>query len=84
MADFRTPNETKKIDEQRFEFVLYINNHIICQRYFNIRDYNERSLNSYEMKELMDSICGMKQWRLWYPWYYPRFPKEKIKRLFVE
>lgn len=49
----------KKIEEQRFEFLLYINNHIICQRYFNIRDFNEDSCNSYEMKELLDNIAGM-------------------------
>jgi len=54
-----TFNTFKKIEEQRFEFVLYINNHIICQRYFDIRNYNEDSLNSYEMKELLDNITGM-------------------------
>lgn len=52
-------NGTKKVEEQRFEFILYINDHIICQRYFNIRDYNENCLNSYELKELMDNIAGM-------------------------
>lgn len=50
----------KKYDEQqRFEFLLYINNHIICQRYFNIRDYNEDVIQSSEMKDLIDSIVGM-------------------------
>lgn len=50
----------KKYDEQqRFEFLLYINNHIICQRYFNIRDYNEEVISSSEMKNLVDSIVGM-------------------------
>jgi hypothetical protein len=52
-------NLGKKVEEQRFEFILYINDHIICQRYFNIRDFNEDSINSYEIKELMDNICGM-------------------------
>lgn len=49
-------NTFKKIEEQRFEFVLYINNHIICQRYFHIRDYDESAPN---VKEMMDSITGM-------------------------
>lgn len=50
----------KKIEEQRFEFVLYINNHIICQRYFNIRDYNEKSIKDLKlMKDLMDTLTGM-------------------------
>lgn len=59
MTTINTTNPAKKIEEQRFEFVLYINDHIICQRYFNIRDYNEESINSFEMKELMDNIAGM-------------------------
>jgi hypothetical protein len=50
---------TKKIEEQRFEFVLYINNNIICQRYFNIYDFNEDSIKSLELKEMMDNIAGM-------------------------
>ncbi len=49
----------KKIEEQRFEFVFYINDHFIIQRYFNIRDFNEESINSLEMKELIDNIAGM-------------------------
>jgi hypothetical protein len=52
-------NPSKKIEEQRFEFIFYINDHIICQRYFNIRDYNEDSINSFELKELIDNIAGM-------------------------
>jgi len=51
--------QVKKIEEQRFEFVLYINKHIICQRYFSIKDFNEKSLKSLELKELMDKIVGM-------------------------
>lgn len=54
-----TSFEPKKIEEQRFEFILYINNKIICQRYFNIRDFNEDSVSSLEMKRLMDAICSM-------------------------
>ena len=42
--------EQRKAEDQRFEFILYINNHIICQRFFNIRDFNEDSLNSFELK----------------------------------
>ena len=47
-----------KLKDQRFECVLYINNHIICQRFFNIRDFNEESLKSFELKELMDVLCS--------------------------
>jgi len=48
----------KKIEKQRFEFLLLINGNIICQRYFDIRNYNEDSKNSMEMKELVDNIAG--------------------------
>lgn len=51
----------KKVEEQRFEFVLYINKHIICQRYFSIKDYNEKSSNSLDIKNLMDKIVGMSE-----------------------
>lgn len=54
-----TTRINKRIQEERFEFVLYINNHIICQRYFDIRDYNQEAINSLELKELMDNIVGM-------------------------
>ena len=56
-----TTNETKqykKIEEQPFEFILYINDKIICQRYFNVRDYNPDVIRSYEMKELLENIAG--------------------------
>jgi hypothetical protein len=59
MTHTNTQSTAKKIEEQRFEFVLYINEHIICQRYFNIRDYNEDSIHSLELKELIDNIAGM-------------------------
>ena len=50
---------TKKPEEQRFEFILFINNKIICQRYFLIKNFNETALKSIELKELMDSLVGM-------------------------
>lgn len=50
---------TKKFDEQpRYEFLLTKDNHIICQRYFHIRDYNEDVLNSLELRTLLDTIAG--------------------------
>lgn len=39
----------KKIEEQRFEFLLYINGNIICQRYFHIKGFNDDSVNSSVM-----------------------------------
>jgi hypothetical protein len=44
---------------QKFEFLLRINNNIICQRYFSVENYNNQILKSDELKELMDNLCGM-------------------------
>jgi hypothetical protein len=44
-----------------FEFVLRINDHIICQRYFNIKNYNDDGRESLEIKEMMDEIMGINQ-----------------------
>ena len=53
-----TNQTAKKFDEPlRFEFLFCINNHIICQRFFNVRDYNEDVLQSLELKDLIDSIA---------------------------
>lgn len=44
-----------------FEFSLKINNFIICQRFFSIKNYNSDSRESLEIKEMMDEIMGMTQ-----------------------
>jgi len=49
----------RRIEQHPFEFVLRINNHIICQRYFNINNFNPDVLGSLDMKELLDSIAGV-------------------------
>lgn len=49
----------KKIEQHPFEFVLRINGHFICQRYFNIDNFNPDVIDSLEMKELLDSIAGL-------------------------
>ena len=59
MTTVNTIYTAKKIEEQRFEFFFYINNKIICQRFFNIKEYNEKVLSSLELKELMDNITGL-------------------------
>jgi len=69
--------ETKKFDELPYEFILYINNKIICQRFFNIRDYNEESTNSLEIKEMIDSICGINNGQFGEMGILPKFLKDK-------
>lgn len=43
-----------------FEFILKKNGNIICQRYFNIRNYNNDCRESLELKDMMNDIVGMK------------------------
>jgi hypothetical protein len=46
--------------EERFEFLFFINEkHLICKRAFDVRDYNDKSRESLEIKTMMDSIAGM-------------------------
>lgn len=40
--------------EKKFEFLLLINGHIVCQRYFSVRDYNSDVLRSYDLKLCID------------------------------
>lgn len=74
----RTP-----IEEQRFEFLLYINGNIICQRYFNIRGYNEEALNSMDLKDTHDECVSiiqksLKKKTIEYLWEYFNPYKEQI------
>ena len=48
-----------KIEQHPFEFILRINGNIICQRYFNIHNFNPEVIESLEIKELLDRIAGM-------------------------
>lgn len=70
--------EPKKIEEQRFEFLLYINNNIICQRYFNIKDFNEETYDG-NIKELMDSLTGMNNGKYGTMGLIPNFLKQRSK-----
>lgn len=51
--------EPRKLEDQRFEFVLYINNHIICQRYFHIKDFDDKFVNLENIKTMMDNLTGV-------------------------
>ena len=69
--------DTKRPD-QRFEFILYINQtKFIVQRFFDIRDYNEDSIKSLELKELMDNIAGVNIDSFGTMGIIPRFLKQK-------
>ena len=71
MSDFN------KNEELRYQFILYINDKYVCQRYFNILDFNEESVNSLEIKEMMDSITGINNGQLGSLGIIPRFLQKK-------
>lgn len=51
----------KKIEKTPYEFYLYINNNIVCQRFFQLKGFNEKVLKSIEIKELIDQVAGIVQ-----------------------
>lgn len=51
----------KKIEKTPYEFYLYINGNIVCQRFFQVRNFNRESLKSIELKEMIDSITKVIQ-----------------------
>ncbi len=46
-------------NDERFEFLLYIQGHIVVQRSFHILGYNEDVLDSMELKEVYDDCVKM-------------------------
>ena len=65
---------------ERFQFILQINENIICQRFFKINGFTYESLESEEFKNVMDEVVGMIQNDLIsksriYEWYTTPTPK---------
>jgi len=44
-------------DITKFEFVLTLEGHIICQRYFNVKDHVNQSRRSMDLHYYIKSIC---------------------------
>lgn len=44
---------------KKCEFVLYINKNIICQRYFNVKGFNKKSLNSLDLYYCINDVVGI-------------------------
>lgn len=65
MLENNIKKETKVVDneayKERFQFLLWVNDNIICQRYFKINGFNNDSLRSLQFKETMDSVVCMIQ-----------------------
>jgi hypothetical protein len=41
----------------KFEFLLTLEGHIICQRFFNVRDHNPRAKKSLDVHYYVKNIC---------------------------
>lgn len=52
---------SREIRKERFEFELTINGNIICQRYFKINNFNERSIYSTEFLDTIRNCAGLIQ-----------------------
>jgi hypothetical protein len=44
------------LDVTKMEFLLTLNDNIVVQRYYNVKNYNEQAKNSYSMVQLMSSF----------------------------
>lgn len=55
----RNEKETVNYKKFKFEFLLYVNGHIICQRLFDIKNYNDEVLKSLDLKWLVDDCVGI-------------------------
>lgn len=44
---------------KKCEFILYINGNIICQRYFNVKGFNKKSLNSLNLYDCINDVVGL-------------------------
>lgn len=44
---------------KKFEFVLYINGNIICQRYFTVKNFNKNSLKSMDLVWCIGVVTDM-------------------------
>jgi hypothetical protein len=54
----------KEQDAIKLEFLLTLNDIIIVQRFFNVKGYNHRVRNSWELYELMSGIQGQLEYSL--------------------
>ena len=65
MDNLKDEKIQKKVDNsnyrERFQFVVRVNDNIICQRYFKINRFNNDCLTSRELFETLDGYRGKSQ-----------------------
>jgi len=55
----------EKQDAMKLELLITLNDNIVIQRYFNVRDFNETAKVSLELDDAMSDICYLIQHQLW-------------------
>ena len=73
-------------EKEKFEFILSIEDNIICQRFFTVRNHNIKTLNSIELYECVEYIKDLinKQLILKTVDIIDEFFKEDVSKLQVE
>lgn len=59
MTEKTVQAENQLTKKERFEFVFTINGNIICQRYFRINGFKQKSLNSFELTESINFCADL-------------------------
>lgn len=61
MSEKINQTENQQIKKERFEFVFTVNGNIICQRYFRINGFKNKSLGSKELTDSFNYCVGLIQ-----------------------
>jgi hypothetical protein len=51
----------RKVEKTPYEFYLYINGNIVCQRYFQVRKFNREVVKSLDLKDMIDHVTNIIQ-----------------------
>jgi hypothetical protein len=60
-----TDMKEKQIDVTKMEFLVKLNENIVIQRFFNVKNFNDDSKNSMEVHEYLKETCQMLENQLW-------------------
>jgi len=66
--------ESKNFEESRFEFALLFNENLVVKRFFDVNNFNPKSLNSVEFTNVLFDINGISEG---YLGLIPSFLKKK-------
>ena len=59
MTEKKTTENANEVRSERFEFVLTVNGYIVCQRYFRIGGFKERSLGSVQLTDAVEHCVDL-------------------------